>query len=94
MHDNVEKLLRLYDLELYQAGVLTKKHEDIVPEPNLGLQHVRWMIQQMILTDPETFKSNTRKTNRWLGFIQGMLWACDRKGILGLRDESRDLYKN
>ena len=33
------------------------------------------------------------KTNRWLGFIQGILWTTGCKGILELRDETRELFK-
>jgi hypothetical protein len=55
------------------------------------MSHVRWMITQMI--DEDTTEWSERKINRWLGFIQGVLWCNKIRGILEMRDESRNLYE-
>lgn len=41
-------------------------------EVSSGLHHVKWMIEE-ILDNHEDW--DARKINRWMGFIQGVLWS-------------------
>lgn len=57
-----------------------------------ALSYARWMIQEMLEDKDDKFYNSDIKTNRWLGFIQGIMWMKDRRGIQELREESRGLY--
>lgn len=92
MNDRVLALLTAYDQLLEARGidwtpVVDRPDYDEGARPQLA--HCRWMIRR--LTD-EGRSWSTRKVNRWLGFVQGVLWANGIHGILELRDQSRDLY--
>ena len=56
----------------------------IDPRPRLG--HLRYMIQR--LQSDEAKGWSLRKTNRWLGFIQGVLWSTYLRGLKDLRKEN------
>lgn len=98
MNNNIKELLEKYRLELYKIGINSKKCEDYcgqigcrgLEDEKTQLEHAAWMIQEML--DAWDGKSE-RKTNRWLGFIQGILWSTKMRGILELKDESRHLYE-
>lgn len=50
-----------------------------------ALGHVRWMCQQI----PAFLKEGrVEKANRWLGFVQGVLWAIGHKSIDSMRDDN------
>lgn len=78
-------------------GVNPKQTEDYcgqvgcrgLEDEKTQLEHTSWMVQQL-LDNSEDWSD--RKVNRWLGFIQGVLWCAKFRGILDLRDESRNLY--
>jgi len=89
MNSKIKALIARYDLELQKVDIEVLEIRDRVssPEDPYPLNHARWMINQM-LDNPEVFESNIPKTNRWLGFIQAILWMEDVRGILKLREES------
>jgi hypothetical protein len=97
MNDKLKELLEKYNAELFKMGVHSKQHEDYcgqvgckgLEDEKAQLEHTVWMVQQL-LDDSEDWSD--RKVNRWLGFIQGILWCTKFRGILELRDESRNLY--
>lgn len=99
MNDNFEALFKKYDHEMFNLGVDPIKCEDFCGEigatglqdDSIRMSHVRWMIHQI---QDRALKENwsDRKLNRWLGFIQGVMWSTKLRGILELRDESKDLY--
>ena len=97
MNEKVLKLLQKYNNELFKLGILPKRSEDYCGQPGLKslhdehaqLYHLKWMIDKML---DEAEDWSDRKVCRWLGFIQGILWCTKFRGILELRDESRDLY--
>jgi len=92
MNERVSALLTEYDQLLERRGI---DWTPTVDRPNFDdgsrpmLAHCRWMIRMM---RAEAGNWSERKTNRWLGFIQGVLWSNGIFGILALRDQSRDLY--
>lgn len=97
MNHKVKDLITTYDNEMFKLGINVKKCEDYcgqvgaigLEDDDVKLGHLRWMIQKM---QDEGGEWSERKTNRWLGFIQGTLWSTKLRGIVELRDESRNLY--
>lgn len=85
MNERVRALLQKYDDELSRYTL--RRVEDAAEGNSLG--HLRWMIREMLDHGDDW---SDRKTNRWLGFIQGTLWQSGVIGILKLRDQTRDLY--
>jgi hypothetical protein len=86
-------LLNSYYKDLRDAGidVACPVDDQCSGDDFKRLSHIMWMITKMLME----YNSNTwsiRKVNRWLGFIQGTLWCMDQRGILAMRDESRNLY--
>jgi hypothetical protein len=53
------------------------------------LQHCKWMLSKMEEMLQQT-NSNTAKFNRWLGFIQGVLWSQSVYAIDDLKADNRD----
>ncbi len=45
--------------------------ENFRPDPVKADQHLRWMVAESLTWGPE----RAGKLNRWLGFVQGSLWA-------------------
>lgn len=99
MNEKINNLLSTYRDELTRIHVTAVRVDDQVGFPGVrGLEdekqqlgHVQWMIYTM-LADAEKQDWSDRKVNRWLGFIQGVLWTTKMRGIVELRDESRHLY--
>jgi hypothetical protein len=97
MNDNVLELLKKYSAEFIKMNVPAKRCEDYsgeiglrrLEDEQIQLRHARWMVDEML---DEADQWSDRKVNRWLGFIQGILWCVKFRGILELRDESRNLY--
>lgn len=54
------------------------------PSREAALAHIAWMCTQI----PELHQS---KANRWIGFIQGVLWMTGQRTIDELREESRGI---
>ena len=93
MNPNVRALLERYDQVLEANQVVAV---EVIDSVNIGgteayLGHLRYMIQRL-LCDAESEGWSDRQVNRWLGFIQGVLWSEGIVGILSLRDDSRHLY--
>lgn len=90
INPRVADLLRKYDqhlaflnCELCEVSTYGDKYE--------MLGHLRWMIKRMLSPD---WGSDEIKTNRWLGYIQGVLSAHRVFSILDLRDQTRPLYNS
>lgn len=90
MNEKVVVLLLMYDKELETQGVGIARAADLFPG---DFCHLRWMIRE-VLTRASQEEWSERKVCRWLGFIQGSLWATRKMGILTLRDQCRDLYSD
>ncbi len=91
MNEKVLQLLQLYDNLLTSQGCHRSRCENTAQSDDQRLFHARWMIDEM---QQKAVRENwpRAKVNRWLGFIQGVLWSSNLVGILALRDQSRDLY--
>lgn len=79
--EQIRQVVELYDSRLYPAAAP-------VPEQEGGsrLQHVRWMCQQI----PKMLdEGHLEKVNRWLGFIQGVLWLENIYTIDQMRNHNR-----
>jgi len=95
MHEQFLTLLKFYDKTLADRDIAVIDASDIAEQSaTQELGHLRWMLQQMLnSTDPhlnEKFKQE-RIVNRWLGFIQGVLYSNQIMSIKQLRDQSRGL---
>ena len=98
MNKKIRELLEKYNSELFKVGVNPKQREDNCGQVGLmgiedqknQLAHISWMIREMLDSWPD--EQSDIKINRWLGFIQGVLWCAKFRGILELRNESKDLY--
>ncbi|MCK5020904.1 MAG: hypothetical protein KAS32_28040 [Candidatus Peribacteraceae bacterium] len=51
----------------------------------MKLKHLKWMLDNM----PDE-KETPDKYNRWLGFMQGVLWAFEIKTIDEMREEVKE----
>lgn len=40
-----------------------------------GIKHARWMMQEMIRRIEENTESSPGQADRWVGFMQGILWT-------------------
>ena len=97
MNENVLKLLESYNAELFKVGINPKNSDDFcgqvgckgLEDEKIQLEHTAWMVQELLDNASDW---SERKVNRWLGFIQGVLWCTKFRGILELRTESRNLY--
>ena len=69
----IHDVVRRYDVELAERGYLVERADTTsFPSSVGGLKHVRWLIAEML--NPEKERSE-EKDQRWLGFIQGVLWC-------------------
>lgn len=91
MNTKVLQLLQLYDNMLTAQGCHRSQCENTAQSEDQRLFHARWMIDQ-VQQRAEKEKWSEVKVNRWLGFIQGILFCSNLAGIVALRDQSRDLY--
>jgi hypothetical protein len=59
----------------------------MIPTYDVCFRHATWMCDQI-----EIFVSENRldKANRWIGFIQGILWVTGRATIDQMREDNRD----
>lgn len=53
------------------------------PEASEALSHCRWMLERMELM---ARGNETHKLDRWLGFIQGVMWMCGHYTVNELRE--------
>ena len=76
-----EKLIgeKVYGVEQFSC-------RDRHPKWHEALRHIRWMINQIRIFLDE---NQELKTQRWLGFIQGVIWAHDLYSIEELREHNR-----
>lgn len=56
-------------------------HKSVRPTEMQQLQHTRWMVEELLSQDDLPFD----KVNRWLGFIQGVLWSRGKYSIDDMR---------
>jgi len=91
MNHKLMNLLLFYLIKLDQLGAKPQEIASIHPDPMRRLGHCMWMITKMRSFD---WNSDEIKSNRWLGYIQGVLNAERVFSILDLRDHTRPLYND
>jgi len=93
--DKLRDVVANYQTRLLSAGLTPKRDEDSTPGMALTdidwgdiaeLDHVLWMCGEV-----QTFLVEGRydKANRWLGFIQGVLWVLGIYSIPELQEHNR-----
>lgn len=84
--DKILAAVRKYDerLKHYEAERLPSAVYQ--PTRKAALGHARWMCQEV-----QTFVANglLEKAERWIGFIQGVLWAAGEGTIDEFREDNR-----
>lgn len=87
----LREVIALYRQEFESLNIPKARHDIREPLPLFGheplaLAHCHQMLDQM-----ETFVSEGRleKCFRWLGFIQGALWALGAKNVSELKNHNR-----
>ncbi len=88
----VEHILSV--LSMYNQMILDDGHslkcDNAAANERSRLSHCRWMCQQASgFTAPEDFG----KLNRWLGFVQGVLWCYGFCTIAEMRSHNRSPQK-
>jgi len=81
--EQILSVAKKYDNALLNMGVSEIIREN---ENTESLSHIRWMLNEI----PNQLKENKiEKANRWLGFIQGVLWVRKISTIHELKDDNR-----
>jgi len=65
--ERIKEVLEIYRAKLFQMAPPRSEKEG-----GNRLQHVSWMCH---MTEHHLAAGETDKANRWLGFIQGVLWC-------------------
>lgn len=81
------RLLRQYGILLLQNSVEKKQHEHPDNPPTGPLEHAAWMCEQSVA------HSDADKKQRWLGFIQGILWVCGVRTLEELKSDVVGAYR-
>lgn len=93
----------IYDEILEYNGFIKQEcslSDDLTNESSkstLSMNHIRWMINEIprMIDDP----NKKEKANRWIGFIQGILWINgyysinDMRGHTGSKKEIKKIIK-
>lgn len=70
------EVLRFYDDRLSAwEPAQTDKHRDEPVGMGRGVKHARWMILEMIRRLEDDEESSPGQADRWIGFIQAILWS-------------------
>lgn len=83
-HDHIKQVLDLYDSRLAN---LEPCRDDNRGSALKQLAHARWMCQEMKLMIDRGEADD--KLNRWLGFVQGVLYAHGIFSINEMREHNR-----
>ena len=59
----------------------------VAPSTQDAMEHVLWMCVQV---QEFVAQGKLEKANRWLGFIQGILWLSGRGSVDDFREDNRD----
>lgn len=87
----MREVLERYEKELTIAGAecLPFSHGELDPTAAEVQDHLLDMINRQLAWGEECIVTN--KSNRWLGFVQGALWAIGEYTIDDLKDHNRPL---
>ena len=82
--NHIKKLAAYYSVFLQSQHIYAICNND-AEKSEEKLNHIAWMCNAIIKQD------NIDKMNRWLGFIQGILWANNIFKIDEMRNHNRDI---
>ncbi len=68
------------------TGVIDYPHDDLLDSEEHGIEHCHGMLDKMV---EFVHDGRMEKVFRWLGFIQGVLWACRVYPMTALKDHNR-----
>jgi len=84
---NVNAVLQRYTTKLQGLTANRFTLSALLPSASQALQHCLWMCTEI----PSFVKEGREaKAMRWLGFIQGVLWATGRASIEEMKEDNRD----
>lgn len=89
-----DKLASIFQEHIDLLKVEAERLPDVAFDTNAGylhhkakLRHAAWMCQQGI----EFVRAGkVEKAQRWLGFVQGVLWMANQRTINQMRDGNRE----
>lgn len=84
--DQINEIMAKYDNRLAEIDVEVKCCDGNCARAAVRLAHIRWMCQQVIMMIKQQ-EPDTDKINRWVGFIQGVLYT---DGIYSINDMRSD----
>jgi len=81
-----------YDDLLKNDGYSIKLKEPFVEFVNEDMNHIRWMLNEIpkMINDPYKLE----KSNRWIGFIQGVMWIKGYFTIEEMKGHTRSHEEN
>lgn len=87
----IQQALNLYKQELKNRGTIKKDHALELPliSPERSLGHIYFMIDEVEGFLKQGDQESLEKAFRWLGFIQGVLWANNIHTIRELAEHNR-----
>ena len=96
MNDQLEKLLIQYNAELIKMNIKGRRCEGFCGETGLrGLHdeqtqicHLKWMLDE-VLDNGKDWDGTA--LNRWVGFIQGILWCVKFRSTLEISKENKNV---
>jgi hypothetical protein len=97
--DKLKQTLEKYKTFFVRGHILPVKHDSVTLATDFGmqLQHCHWMLgpmQEMIERAENPYMFDTEKEReklyRWLGFIQGVLWAQSICSVEDLKGDNRN----
>lgn len=83
---NIDKVTAAMEGYVKDLGVEPERASMETPplDAHFAKKHVAWMLLQM----PDA-AGNPDRFNRWLGFVQGVLWVLGVRTIGQMRDDNR-----
>jgi hypothetical protein len=63
-----------------------KADTSIVNSPDIKLRHAAWMCEHIYVL---VSQGELSKADRWLGFVQAILWCYDIQTVDQMRDDNR-----
>jgi len=77
--------------QTYGEIIIPRSHQRMCWNDGPTLRHAAWMVEEMIEHIEENLQWNAQpdlpKVNRWIGFIQGVMWMSGFRTVDELRND-------